>query len=184
VLSFEAVMMSAMQNLIGQWLTSLKHYLLMCLLLSSPERLPYNSSIVLLTGFLYYLVGLMLVDAAHGYALVCAQITLELCMLGLITYVGLNLRNSLPRFQQTFSALLGTNVIITALTIPTYRFVTDGSNADGNMLIYVTLVFLIWNLAVLSLIFKRSFDISTQLSAMISFAYFIIFQLTVIWLFS
>ena len=177
-------MMSAMQNLIGQWLTSLKHYLLMCLLLSSPERLPYNSSIVLLTGFLYYLVGLMLVDAAHGYELVCAQITLELFMLGLITYVGLNLRNSLPRFKQTFSALIGTNAIITALTIPAYRFAIDSSNVDDNMLIYVTLVFLTWNLAVLSLIFKRSFDISTQLSAMISFAYFIIFQLTVIWLFS
>ena len=184
VLSFEAVMMSAMQNLIGQWLTSLKHYLLMCVLLSSPERLPYNSWTVLLTGFLYFLLGLLLVDAEHSYALVWAQIALELVMLGLITYVGLNLRNSLPRFQQTFSALLGTNAIITAFTIPAYRFAIDSNNADDNMLIYVTLAFLVWNLAVLSLIFKRSFDISTQLSAMISFAYFIIFQLTVIWLFS
>ena len=183
VLSFEPVMMSAMQNLIGQWLTSFKHYLLMCLLLSSPDRLPYNHFILLLTGFVYFLVGLLLVDAEHGYALICAQITLELAMLGLISYVGLNLRNSLPRFQQTFSALLGTNVIISAVTIPVYRFATDNGNSEDNLLIYVTLAFLIWNLAVLSLIFKRSFAISTHLSAMISFSYFILFQLTVIWLF-
>ena len=183
VLSFEPVMMSAMQNLFGQWLISLKHYLLMCLLLSSPGRLPYNPKILLLTGFVYYLVGLMLVDDRNSYALVCAQITLELFMLGLIGYVGLQARNSLPRFQQTFSALLGTNVIITAVTIPVYRFVATG-NADDNLLIYVTLAILIWNLAILSLIFKRSFEISTHLSAMISFGYFILFQLTVYWLFS
>jgi hypothetical protein len=183
VLSFEPVMMSAMQNFFGQWLISLKHYLLMCLLLSSPDRLPYNRNILFLTGFVYYLVGLMLVDDRNSYALVCAQITLELFMLGLIGYVGLQARNSLPRFQQTFSALLGTNAILTAVTIPVYRLVAR-DNADASLLIYVTLAILIWNLAILSLIFKRSFEISTHLSAMISFAYFIIFQLTVYWLFS
>ena len=184
VLSFEPVMMSAMQNFFGQWLISLKHYLLMCLLLSSPDRLPYNPNILFLTGFVYYLVGLMLVDDQHSYALVCAQITLELTMLGLISYIALQARNSLARFQQTFSALLGINAIITAVTIPVYRFVADKGNADDNLLIYVTLAILIWNLAILSLIFKRSFEISTHLSAMISFGYFIIFQLTVFWFFS
>jgi hypothetical protein len=181
VLSFEPVMMSAMQNLLGQWLISLKHYLLMCLLLSSPDRLPYNPFILLLTGFVYFLIGLMLVDSGHSYALVSAQIALELVMLGMVSYVGLSARNALPRFQQTFSALLGTNAIVTAVTIPAYRFVADNISVDENLLIYVTLAILIWNLAILSLIFKRSFEISTRLSAMISFCYFIIFQLTVFW---
>ena len=179
-------MMAAMQNLIGQWLTSIKHYQLMCVLLSSPDRLPHNPFIVLLTGFAYFLIGLFLVDAERGYALVCAQITLELLMLGLITYAGLSLRKSLPRFLQTFSALLGTNVIITAVTIPAYRFsvgVGSGSPNDS-LLIYITIAILVWNLAVLSLIFKRSFDISTHLSAIISFSYFIIYQITVFWFLS
>jgi len=182
VLCFEVVMMTAMQNYLGQWLLSLKHYLLMCLLLSSPDRLPYNPYLLLPTGLVYFLIGLLLVNERNSYALVCAQITLELVMLGLISYVGLQARNSLPRLQQTFSALLGTNAIITAVTIPAYRFVAD-DNANDNQLIYVTLAILIWNLAILSLIFKRSFEISTHLSAMISFSYFIIFQLTVFWLF-
>jgi hypothetical protein len=183
VLSFEPVMMLAMQNLFGQWLTSFKHYLLMCLLLSSPDRLPYNANILFLTGFVYYLVGLMLVDDKNSYAMICARITLEIGMLGLITFVGLQARNSLLRFQQTFSALLGTNAIITAVSIPVYRLVAR-DNADDNLLIYVFLAILIWNLAILSLIFKRSFEISTHLSAMISFGYFFIFHLTVFWLFT
>jgi len=170
-----------MQNIIGQWLLSLKHYLLMCLLLSSPERLPYNPYCVALTAFSYFLIGLLLVDEQRSYAVVCAQISLELGMLGLIAYWGLRWKKSLERFLQTFSALLGINMIITMVTIPVYRAVTNSEIEPGSMLIYVTLVILIWNLAVLSLIFKRAFSISTHLSAMISFNYFVLYQFVVIW---
>ena len=176
-------MMSQMQNIIGQWLLSLKHYILMCLLLSSPERLPYSPHSIVLTAFSYLLFGLLLVDEQRSYAIVCAQIILELGMLGLIAYVGLRWKKSLARFQQTFSALLGINMIITAVTIPVYRGLVSHTDSMENLLIYVTLVILIWNLAVLSLIFKRCFEISTHLSAIISFNYFVVYQFIVIWFF-
>lgn len=174
-------MIAHMQNIIGQWLASLKHYVLMCLLLSSPERLPYNLYCVALSAISYFLIGLLLVDEQRSYSLVCAQILLELGMLGLIAYWGLRWKKSLERFLQTFSALLGVNMIITAVTIPVYRSVTQNGTDVDNLLIYVTLVILIWNLAVLSLIFKRAFTISTHLSAMISFNYFVLYQFIVIW---
>ena len=176
-------MMSHMQNIIGQWLLSLKYYLLMCLLLSSPDRLPYSPYSIALTVFSYLLVGLLLVDEQHSYAVVCTQIILELGMLGLIAWVGLRWKNSLTRFQQTFSALVGINMIITAVTIPVFRNLVSHTDSMENLLIYVTLAILIWNLAVLSLIFKRSFEISTNLSAMISFNYFVVYQFIVIWFF-
>ncbi len=181
VLCFEPVMMSPMQNIIGLWLVSIKHYILMCLLLSSPQRLPYNLYCVGLTGLSYFLLGLLLVDSERSYAVVCAQIALELAMLALITYIGLRWKDSLFRFLQTYSALLGINVVITAVTIPTYGFVTDSSGEGMNLLIYVTLAILIWNLAVLSLIFKRSFEISTHVSSVIAFTYFVTYQFLVIW---
>ena len=174
-------MMSHMQIIIGQWLLSLKHYGLMCLLLSSPQRLPCSPHSIALTVFSYLLLGSLLVDEQRSYAAVCAQITLG--MLGLIAWVGLRWKTSLARFEQTFSALVGINMIITAVTIPVYRSVTDYTESMDNLLIYVTLVILIWNLAVLSLIFKRAFEISTHLSAMISFNYFVVYQFTVIWFF-
>ena len=174
--------MSHMQIIISQWLTSLKHYLLMCLLLSSPERLPNSTYPVVLTGFSYFLVGLLLVEPQRSYGLISAQILLELGMLALITYCGLALKQSLPRFPQTFSALLGINVIITVATIPAYRIIDSSGGGSDNMLLYVTLVILVWNLAVLSLIFKRAFEISTHLSAVISFCYFLVFQYSVYWL--
>jgi hypothetical protein len=176
-------MMAPMQDIIGQWLLSLKHYILMCLLLSSPERLPYSPHSIALTVFSYFLIGLLLVDEQSSYAMVCAQIVLELGMLGLIAYAGLRWKKSLARFQQTFSALLGINMILTAVTIPVYRSAVSHTDSMENLLIYVTLVILIWNLAVLSLIFKRSFEISTHLSAMISFNYFVVYQFIVTWFF-
>ncbi len=176
-------MMSQMQNIIGQWLLSLKHYILMCLLLSSPERLPYSAHSIALTIFSYLLIGLLLVDEQRSYAIVCAQLALELGMLGLIAYAGLRWKKLPARFQQTFSALLGTNMIITAAMIPVYRSVLNHTDNMENLLIYLTLVIMIWNLAVLSLIFKRSFEISTHLSAMISFNYFVVYQFIIIWFF-
>lgn len=170
-----------MQNIIGSWLASLKHYLLMCLLLSSPERLPFNPYCIALTVFSYFLVGLLLVDEQRGYAVICAQILLEMGMLGLIAYIGLRWKKSLPRFLQTYSALLGVNLVITIVTIPVYRTVASYEDSLSNLLIYATVAILIWNLAVLSLIFKRAFEISTHLSAMIAFNYFVVYQFIVIW---
>jgi hypothetical protein len=173
-------MMSPMQKIIGQWLFSLKHYLYMCLLLSSPDRLPYSPYPIALTGLAYFLVGLLLVDSQRSYLLICAQILLELGMLGLIAYFGLLMKQSLERFLQTFAALLGINVVFTVLSIPAYRFFVGGG--DGNALFLITLILLVWNLAVLSLIFKRALEVSTGLSAMISFFYFVLYQSIVYWL--
>jgi hypothetical protein len=174
-------MMSPMQKIVGQWLYSLKHYLLMCLLLSSPDRLPYSIYPVVLTGVCYFLVGLLVVDTRNSYMLVCAQILLELGMLGLLAYFGLLLKQSLRRFLQTFSALLGINVLFTVLSIPVQRY-AEGGNADDNLLLTVTVIILAWNLAVMSLIFKRAFEVSTHLSAMISFFYFVVYRIVVYWL--
>lgn len=174
-------MITHMRNIIGEWLISLKHYFLMCLLLSSPERLSYNPYCVTLTLFSYFLIGLLLVDEQRSYAAVCTQISLELVMLGLIAYWGLRWKKFPGRFRQTFSALIGINMIITAVTIPVYRSMTQNETNIANLLIYVTLAILIWNLAILSLIFKRAFAISTHLSAIIAFNYFVLYQFIVIW---
>jgi hypothetical protein len=161
-----------------QWLVCLKHYGLMCLFLSSPERLPYNPVCIRISLFCYFLLGILLIDEQRGYAVICSQIILELVILAAITYIGLKLKASLSRFQQTFSALLGTSMLLS----PIYQVVANngGSQAEGNsLLLYVTLLIIFWNLAILSLIFKRSLEISTPLAAMLSFNYFLVYQFVV-----
>ena len=132
-----------MAQTIGQWLLCLKHYLLMCVFLSSPERLPYNPLCTLISLFAYILIGLLLVDEQRGMASVSAQIFLEVIMLALIAYAGLYWKKSLLRFQQTISALIGINMVISAVTIPVYHLVSSSGESAGNggsLLVFAPLV--------------------------------------------
>ncbi len=176
--------MSFMQGLLIPWLESLKQYAYMCLLLSSPERVPYAPLATLLTIFVYFAIGLLLIDAQQGAGAIGAQILLEISMLGLIAYLGLNLKGLLPRWQQTFSALVGINLVITAVSIPLRSFLDLDSAEPDRALIYLTLALLVWNLAVVSLIFRRAFEISVQLSAMIAFTYFVVYQIISVWFYT
>ena len=171
-----------MAQTLGQWLLCFKHYVLMSLFLSSPERLPTNPFCIPISVLGYFLIGLLLVDDQHEYIAVCAQILLELALLAAVTCSGLYWKVSLTRFQQTFSALVGINLAISAATIPLYQLFSNGGESETSILLgYATLLIIIWNLAVMSLIFKRAFEISTPLSAMVSFNYFLVYQFIVIW---
>ena len=176
VLPVQPDMMSPMQNTLSAWLHSLKHYLLMCILLSSPERLTYHVNALVLTLASYYLIGMLLVDEGRGYLEISGQITLELLFLALITYLVLRWKKMPARFLQTFSALTGVNMLISFASLPLYRLSTGTQEDPDRLLITITLGILIWNLAVISLIFKRAFEISTHLSAMLSFNYFVLLQ--------
>ena len=148
----------------------------MCILLSSPARLPNNPNALVLTLGSYFLIGFFLVDEQRSYFVVSAQILLELLMLGLIAYYGLRWKKILPRLQQTFSALVGINLIISVVSIPVFRVARNYQVDSDTLVIYVTLFVLLWNLAVLSLVFKRALEISTHVSAMIAFIYFFLYQ--------
>ena len=168
-----------------QWLTCLKHYILMCLFVSGPERLPYSLHCILFSLLAYFLLGFSLADEQRGYAIVVAQIMLELGMLALIAHAGLKWKKKASRFHQTFSALLGVNLFISAVSIPVYQSLADSTSAANGLdstVLNVTFVIVFWNLAVLSLIFKRAFEINTVLASMISFNYFVVYQFLVIWI--
>lgn len=86
---------------------------------------------------------------------------------------------------QTLSALIGTNLIMTSISLPIYSLIIDNSASNesfSQLEINLSIALIFWNLAVLSMIFKRAFDIGTLVSAMISFNYFVLFQLIIIWL--
>jgi hypothetical protein len=165
-----------------QWMQCLKHCTKMALLSSSPERLPNSYHCIALSLISYLLVGLMLVDMQRSYLTIIGHIALEIILLGLITYVALRLKKKLYRLIRTLSALIGTNLIMTSISLPIYSLVIGNSVSAESFTQLEFSLSIFWNLAVLSLIFKRAFDIGTLVSAMISFNYFVLYQLIIIWL--
>ena len=58
-----------------------------------------------------------------------------------------------------------------------YRYVGDSETMLQNPLFYLLLL---WNLAVMSLIFKRALEISTFVSAMIAFNFYVVYQFVLV----
>ncbi len=169
-----------------QWLESLKHYVLMCLFVSGPDRLPAGLHHILISLFCYFIIGLSLVDEQRSYTTIALQITLELTLLTLVIYTALRWKNLLPRLFQSFSALLGINMVISMVSIPVYHALAEAPAVDGEInrtALNATLLIVFWNLSVMSLILKRALNINTVLAAMISFNYFMVYQFLIVWMF-
>ena len=66
-----------MTHYFKQWLISLKHYVLMCLFVSGPDRLPGGLHSILISAFCYFVIGLSLVDEQRSYATIALQIGIE-----------------------------------------------------------------------------------------------------------
>lgn len=167
----------------NDWLYSLRQYWLMCFFSSGPDRLPSGFQCAAYSLFVYLLAGFFLTDENRHYGNVAAQIGIELLLLALIAYLGLLWQKKLPRFAQTFSALLGVNLVMSLVAIPIFLMSAESRSAGtgGDWLTYLTMGIIFWNLAVISLILKRAMEISTWISTMIAFNYFLFYQfLTVI----
>ena len=169
----------------NEWLYSLKHYWLMCFFGSGPDRLPSGYQCAAYSLFVYLLAGLFLTDENRSYSDVVAQIGIELMMLGLIAYLGLLWQKKLARFAQTFSALLGVNLVMSLVAIPIFLMSaeTRASGTETGWLTYLTMAIIFWNLAVISLILQRAMEISTWISTMIAFNYFLFYQFLTVLLF-
>lgn len=173
-------MMSAMQTVFAHWLQNLRQYLYLCLLSSSPERLVFNPQAFVLTLLAYFALAALLVDEERGYGLIFAHLVIELVMLALITRGALRLKGWLNRFAQTYSALVGINLIITAVSAILQHTIGVNTGETRAAAFYLFVAILIWNLAAMSLVFKRALEIPTPFSAMLSFGYFVAYYLLVV----
>jgi len=170
---------------IQQWLFCLKQYALMCVFASGPQRLPHSVACIAVSTFAYFLIGFALTNELRGYGMVAFQILLELALLSLVAYVGLRWKGMLNRFTQTCSALVGINLIVSAVTIPFFHLFSDDTSSTDivdSKILLATMLLVFWNLAVLSQILKQAFETNTVMSAMIAFNYFLVYQFIVVWI--
>ena len=173
-----------MTHIFKLWLVCLQQYLQLCLFRSTPARLPYHPFTIALTLGAYLVVGFILLLDQRGLLSIVAQIGLEVGILYLVTRVALSLRRKPERLVQTLSALIGVNLVIGIISVPVSHFLPPSTPEQVDPLtLQVNLVILVWNLAVISLIFKRSFDINTALAAFIAFNYFLLYEFILITLF-
>ena len=149
----------------------------------TPDQVPFNIACLLKAFIIYCAINLWLLDIHSSFASVMGKIAVEMLLLGAFTYLGLKLTKKTPRFLQTMSSLIGIGMIISVTSIPIYYlFIPQFLQQQeiNQTVINITVLLLIWNLAVISHIFKRSFEVSTFMAATLSFNYLILFEVIII----
>ena len=165
-----------------QWMMCLKHFVSLSLFRSSPANLPTSQACLAITIVAYYAVGLALLLDQRSALQIFFQVAIDVFMLALICYLVLRFLGKPQRFLQTLTALVGVGLIISIAASPLYLMTNEADLEAGNapIILQLNLAVLIWNLAAISLIFKRSFEIQTLLAGFISFNYFLLYELILV----
>ena len=117
---------------------------------------------------------------------IAAQVLVEILILYVISYTILRITKKSERLLQTLSSLIGVNLVISIVGLPIMYLLPEvipGEPIDP-LVLQLNLLLLLWNLAVISLIFKRSFDIRTLTAGFLSFNYFLLYELILLTLFA
>ena len=168
-----------MSQTLKQWLSCLIVYLQMCLFKASPARLPHSFSCLALTLLAYVLTGEVLLGAERSTLSIILQVLIELAILTLVSYIVLRYSRHSGRLLQTLTALSGVSLVISLVSIPVQAWLPPMVEAEqvDPLTLQVNLIMLLWNLAVISLIFKRSFEINTMAAGFLAFNYFLLYEL-------
>jgi len=167
---------------IHEWLISLRLYLQMSLFLASPSSLPYSPGALVISIFAYVLVAEALLGEVKNLPEIVLQVGIEILILYLISYAVLTLQKKQARLLQTLSALVGVNLIISVASLLLVALLPDMQNSEqpDPLLIQLNLAILLWNLTVISLIFKRCFEIRTISAGFIAFNYLLIYEFIIL----
>ncbi len=175
-----------MHSLLSQWLYCLQQYLRISLFRSSPASLPYSHTCILLTVIAYSLVGFLLLHELRSLPSILAQVMVEILLLYAISYAMLRFSHKSERLLQTLSALIGVNLIVSIVGLPIMYLLPEVQPDEpiDPLVLQLNLLLLFWNLAVISLVFKRSFEIRTLTAGFLSFNYFLLYELLLLTLFA
>ncbi len=172
-----------MNHTLKLWLACLHQYLWLSLFRSTPASLPPNPGTLGLTLGAYLLVALVLLADVRSIPSIMMQVGIEACILCLATYFILKYLDKTERLVQTMSALLGVNLVIAFFSIPVFKMLPP-STADeiSPITLNISLLVLFWNLAAISLVFKRAFEINTLAAGFIAINYFLVYEFLLLYL--
>lgn len=132
----------------------------LALLRIGPQDLPFDPALERFVVVGYFLIGIfvsLLVQETPGYALISAGI--DTGMMILLTYLALMATNRIQRRCQTLSALAGSGLLITIISIPLVALYSFGGGAANEIISLMLLGLALWNVTIIGHILRYTFDI-------------------------
>lgn len=147
-----------------------------CILRAGPQDLPSSLFLLRLVVVLSTVVGVFLNLPTEGFSQSLVIALFNVVFLTAFLYVGLKLRNQLPRFRQSLIAMMGTNIIIGLVMMP-FMFTLVGAKLDGEsspVALQMFLLLLVWDISVFAHIIRHSFGIRFGYGFVVSLGYLIL----------
>lgn len=143
----------------------------LCRLRAGPQDLPYSPLLLGLSILGYALVGLgvALLDQALNWALISTGVD-TLLLLGL-AWLGLWVRERLPRAVQTMTALTGTGMLFGLMGWPVIGWLQRMGDNPSSLLALILFLLIIWNIAVIGNILRHALDLPLWLGAGVALLY-------------
>ena len=164
-----------------------------CLLKRGPQDLPHSTGLlagVLLVDFALSAIVTGRFGGTQGGALPLAQVAVMLGVMLALPWLALRIAGLAPRFVQTATALVATDIVFTLLALPVLLGIgpipatPEQITLGQAMLSLVGLTLLVWQTAVRGNILRHALDASFAIGVLIAIGFLIVERLLGGWLFA
>jgi hypothetical protein len=140
-----------------------------CLFKKGPQDLPYSIWLLRILLIVYTGVRALMLSIHFGWLNVLLQVIADVVLVAGFFWVLLYLARKLGRFYQVWSAVLGTDTLISFLALPGMATMETG---QGGLLVVLVMLGLIgWHWAVLGHIIRNALDQSLSFGLGLAFLY-------------
>lgn len=150
--------------------------IIMLLLKSAPQDLPYSTSLMLRLIFIYLVSGVIVVGDMVVPELAIGRMLLNIGIILSFSYAILSALNLNARFVQMISALIGTGIVFNLLAWPilSYGNVDQSSSAAVQTMSLLVLMLISWEILVTAHIFRNALNTKITQAVILAMSLFFV----------
>jgi hypothetical protein len=161
-------------------------FLDICMLRSGPQDLPASVFLLRVVLALNILVGTLVSMPVSGFDRALMEVILDIALLAMLLYAGLQWRGLTVRFAQIFIALMGTGIVLGMLMMPViYQLVAaNAANEPAPVAALAWWGIVLWNVTVFAHILRHGFNIHLAYGFVLAIGYILLFWQISDWIFT
>lgn len=152
-------------------------FLDICMLRAGPQDLPASAFLLRLLMALNIIVGTLVSFPISGFDRALMEVLLDILLLVILLYAGLQWRGLGARFVQVLMAFMGTGIVLGMLMMPVvYQLAAANAvneTAPVAALVWWGIVF--WNITIFAHILRHGFNIHLAYGFVLAVAYILLF---------
>lgn len=151
-----------------------------CLLRAGPQDLPGDPRLPVWLSAAYAVVGGMVLAPEVGFAEGAAQAGLDALLLAGFNWALLRVREAPERFNQTYAALVGINLLLSLLSWPLFAMAPMGPTSTQLSFAQVGLVIaLLWTMIAQGQVIRSAIESTAGVGLLLAFVYFLLASLVI-----